>query len=272
VERYRNQSDLIDDFNRLLTLETDKYQRTAVDGLGDAAVYYWSVNGPGTLWFRRADFRVWVTPFNMMTNWQQDGDFVRLARNVDHQITQVSVPTNNVPLLNVVLLSEVVPDSVFLGEGWQRQIEVLLDPMGKPSEVLEDSSQVAEATLKEWRRSANDSSNSLSGWCHARFDFRSPEATNRYYLHVERYRNKTVLEAQFSKLLGPNARQESLAARRIGDAAFVGHEAGAVTLWFRRGLFCVSVASFGATPAPNQEGTLHHLAAAVDGRIKAATK
>jgi hypothetical protein len=144
-----------------------------------------------------------------------------------------------------------------------------MDPLSQPPEILHAQQQTSKETLDEWRRGVSDTNSTLSGWSRAHFDFSSQHGTNRYYLHVERYRDESTLKQQFAGLLARNPARQTLIPRGIGDTAAVVYEPGVVTLWFRRGQFRVSVASFGGTPAGEQEGSLRHLATAVDARIQA---
>src|SRR5512133_310753 len=118
-------------------------------------------------------------------------------------------------------VNNVLPTIGFLGPGWQRQVEALVDPSSTPPEIFHAPEQISDGTLKEWRRAVADPTNKLSGWCNARFDFHSSRATNYYYLHVERYRSKDVLEKEFAQMLAGSPRRQRSTARGIGDAAFV---------------------------------------------------
>jgi len=87
LERYRNKEHLREDFDQLLILDSAQYGKTPVKDLGDAAVFYYDAKGSGgTLWFRRADFKVWIAPMNNLTNWEQDSDLRHLARVLDQRI------------------------------------------------------------------------------------------------------------------------------------------------------------------------------------------
>ncbi len=169
-------------------------------------------------------------------------------------------------------IAAVNPTPKSLGVGWQSKIEVLIDPGSKPSEILGDD-QVSVETLREWRRSAQDTNYTLSGWVRSRLDFISGYATNRYYLHIDRFRNEAALVKEFNRLLAPGPGHPPRSfPRDIGEAAVVQHDRGAVTLWFRRGHFLVSVSSFGARPSSQKGGSMVDLAKAVDRNIINAEK
>ncbi|HYG34169.1 MAG TPA: hypothetical protein VEC99_05265 [Clostridia bacterium] len=162
-------------------------------------------------------------------------------------------------------LANVIPTGHALGTGWHREIEVLIDPLSKPpAEIIHPTEQISESTLNEWRRSVRDPNYHLSGWIHARFDFLSGNTTNRYHLRVERYRSEAVLRKAFAPLLKSDSLRQRSIARKIGDAAVVTREQGTTTLSFRRGHFRVSVSSFNNTPSEEKNGSLRHLAEAVD--------
>jgi hypothetical protein len=86
VERYRSQDHLRADFAQLLAFYSAKYQELPVNGVGDAAAFYRRINGGATVWFRRADFKVWIWPMATVTNWEQDAHLQRLARLLDERI------------------------------------------------------------------------------------------------------------------------------------------------------------------------------------------
>lgn len=86
VERYRSQDHLRADFDHLLAFDSAEYQKVPVNGVGDAALFYRKINGGATVWFRRADFKVWISPMGTVTNWEQDGHLQRLARLLDQRI------------------------------------------------------------------------------------------------------------------------------------------------------------------------------------------
>ena len=169
-------------------------------------------------------------------------------------------------------LAAINPTPGSLGTGWQSHVEFLIDPTGEPSEIL-GSDQFSADTLTSWRRSSKDTNYTLSGWVRARFDSASAHATNRYYLEIDRFRNKAVLTNQFAQMLVARAANpQRTFPRDIGEAAIVEHEKGAPTLWFRRGFFLVRVSSFGATPAGETGGSMRDLANTVDRNIINAEK
>jgi hypothetical protein len=86
IERYRNKGQLRSDFDQLLAFDAAEYQKAPVDKLGDAAVFYRSMKGGATVWFRRADFKVWISPMGAVTNWEQDGQLQHLTRMLDQRI------------------------------------------------------------------------------------------------------------------------------------------------------------------------------------------
>ena len=87
VERYRSKDHLRADFDHLLALDQAEYQKVPVEGVGEAAVFFCRVNGGSTVWFRRADFRVWISPMGTITNWEQDVHLQKLVKMLDQRIT-----------------------------------------------------------------------------------------------------------------------------------------------------------------------------------------
>jgi hypothetical protein len=90
VERYRSQDHLRADFDRLLAFDSAEYQKVPVNGVGDAAVFYRKINGGATVWFRRAAFKVWISPMATVTNWEQDGHLQHLAKLLDQRIVEAT--------------------------------------------------------------------------------------------------------------------------------------------------------------------------------------
>ena len=92
IERYRNKEHLREDFDPLLSLDSEQYRKTPVKDLGDTAVFYYDAKrSGGTVWFRRAEFKVWIAPMNNLTNWEQDSDLQHLARILDQRIVRGTV-------------------------------------------------------------------------------------------------------------------------------------------------------------------------------------
>ncbi|HWQ90684.1 MAG TPA: PDZ domain-containing protein [Clostridia bacterium] len=163
-------------------------------------------------------------------------------------------------------VAEVIPDPSSLGPGWESQIEVLVDSETTPFQMLVPG-EFAEATVNEWRRSAADPSESLSGWGRARFDFKWHTATNRYYLQVDRFRSQAALADRWARLAETKRARHNTFPQDIGEAACVTREAGSVAVWFRRGSFIVNVSSSGATPPEDPGGSMQRLAREVDDNI-----
>jgi hypothetical protein len=90
IERYRNREHLAADFNQLLAFDSAEYQKVPVDRIGDAAVFYSKTNNGTTLWFRRADFKVWIAAMGTATNWLQNEHLQRLARMLDQRIVRAT--------------------------------------------------------------------------------------------------------------------------------------------------------------------------------------
>ena len=86
IDRYRRKDHLRADFDKLLAFSSAEYQKIPVDGIGEAAVFYRSLKGGATVWFRRADFMVWITPMGDLANWAQDGHLQHLAKMLDQRI------------------------------------------------------------------------------------------------------------------------------------------------------------------------------------------
>jgi len=85
VDRYRSKGKVADDFRQLLALDTKEYQKTKVQGIGEAAVVYRNANGM-TLWFRRGNFRVWISPLFGSSRWEDDSGLQHLARAFDTRL------------------------------------------------------------------------------------------------------------------------------------------------------------------------------------------
>jgi hypothetical protein len=90
VARYRSQDRLRADFDHVLAFDSAEYQKVWVDGVGDAAVFYYKVNGGATVWFRRADFKVWISSIGIGTNWGQDEHLQHLAKLLDQRIVEAT--------------------------------------------------------------------------------------------------------------------------------------------------------------------------------------
>lgn len=88
IERHRSKETLVADFDRLLTLASDQYQKTEVETVGEAAVIYSEINYTNnpTLWFRRGNFRIWIAPLTSNRAWKDDTGLRHLAKALDGQI------------------------------------------------------------------------------------------------------------------------------------------------------------------------------------------
>ena len=85
MDRYRSKGKVADDFRQLLALDTKEYQKTKVQGIGEAAVVYRNANVM-TLWFRRGNFRVWISPLFGSSRWEDDSGLQHLARAFDTRL------------------------------------------------------------------------------------------------------------------------------------------------------------------------------------------
>lgn len=119
---------------------------------------------------------------------------------------------------------EMVPKPESLGSGWQRELLVVMDPSSRPSELLHPTQQISEGTLDEWRRMVRDTNGSLSGWCHARFDYEAKHQTNRYYLRVEHYRSSEALRRDFTRMAASQPARSPQAVKGVGEDAVVRDE------------------------------------------------
>ena len=85
VDRNRSKQQVIEVFNRLLTLDRKEYQKKEIKGLGEAAVVYWDGSGV-CVWFRRGAFVVWISPMNMDATWENDPALQQLAKALDERL------------------------------------------------------------------------------------------------------------------------------------------------------------------------------------------
>jgi len=79
VERYRSKEALIESFGQLLALRAEQYQKIEVQGIGEAAVMYRDRSGV-TLWLRRGDFKVSISPMCQTSSWEGDSALQLLAK------------------------------------------------------------------------------------------------------------------------------------------------------------------------------------------------
>ena len=108
IYRYRDRQRLAEEFDQLLRLDSEQYQHSPVNGLGDAAVFYRSTRTPGsTLWFRRADFKAWIAPSSSVTRWEQDVNLQNLASQLDQRMVQ-RTGNSAVPVVSVAPASQAV--------------------------------------------------------------------------------------------------------------------------------------------------------------------
>jgi hypothetical protein len=97
VERYRSKAHLRAEFDQLLAFDSAEYRKVPVDGIGEAAVFFRKVNGGATVWFRRADFRVWIASMGTVTNWDQDVHLQDLVKEIDQRIARATTPAAEPP-------------------------------------------------------------------------------------------------------------------------------------------------------------------------------
>jgi hypothetical protein len=85
VDRYRSKQKLAEDFAQLLAFNAEEYQKKEIQGIGEAAVVYRHASGM-TLWFRRGTFRVWISPMNSTSSWENDSGLQHLTRAFDKRL------------------------------------------------------------------------------------------------------------------------------------------------------------------------------------------
>jgi len=92
IDRYRKRERLTEDFHEMLQVDSEQYRKIPLKALGEEAMFCWNAQGPGsTVWFRRADFKVWINPVaGSITNWNQDASLQRLAAVLDQTILRAS--------------------------------------------------------------------------------------------------------------------------------------------------------------------------------------
>jgi hypothetical protein len=79
IYRYRSKEALIEDFDHLLALDTERYEKTMITDLAAVAVAFRDARtGSGTLWFRIGNYRVWISPGSSFS-WGSDPSLRHLA-------------------------------------------------------------------------------------------------------------------------------------------------------------------------------------------------
>lgn len=86
MNRYGSTARLNAAFDHLLTLEHEVYKRVPAAGIGEAAVIYCDEGGMNTLWFRRGDFIVWISPFTQNAVGEGNEHARKLAEVIDARL------------------------------------------------------------------------------------------------------------------------------------------------------------------------------------------
>jgi len=164
---------------------------------------------------------------------------------------------------------DALPPPDALGVGWEREIAVLFDPASSPSELFAASSRLPESFKQDRRDRVRNPTNQISGWCHLHFTLQTSNATRRYDVQMQRYRNKDRLRADFSKLeLADVAEYHKVPVDGLGDAGlFCRSKNGGSTVWFRRADFMVWIAPMGLVTNWEQDSQLKYLSRKIDQRI-----
>jgi hypothetical protein len=164
---------------------------------------------------------------------------------------------------------DALPSAESLGSNWRREIGLLFDSASNPAQIV-GSTTLPDSWKKAKREAVDNPTNRVSGWSHAYFDYQSTNATNRYVVQVERYRNKQRVIEDFNHLLTFNATDyQKKDIKGIGEAAVVYCNASGMTLWFRTGTFRVWISPISPTRSWEKDTALRELAKAMEKRMEA---
>ncbi len=87
LERYRSHDALLADFEKILEIAAAQPGSIPLTHIGDAAALVADPQGNGAkVWFRRGDFRVWISPIGAHRSWDQDASLHLLAQAMDQHI------------------------------------------------------------------------------------------------------------------------------------------------------------------------------------------
>jgi hypothetical protein len=94
VDRYRDEDGLKKAFAALTQTPSEEFEDTPLEGIGDAALFVrhvngFAANGQPTLWFRRGNSRISISPASRNSSWQQDELLRHLATVLDQHFAAV---------------------------------------------------------------------------------------------------------------------------------------------------------------------------------------
>lgn len=96
VDRYRSKQKLVEDFNRLVAFNGEGYEKKEMQGIGEAAIACRGASGM-TLWFRKGNFRVWISPMNSVSSWESDSGLQQLTKAFDKRFDALLVDKKALP-------------------------------------------------------------------------------------------------------------------------------------------------------------------------------
>jgi hypothetical protein len=112
LERYRSHDALQTDFDRLLETAVTQPASKPLKTIGDVALLVANSNGAATkVWFRRGDFRAWISPIGVSHNWDQDASLRLLAQVIDQRIAGMTMNMRGVED-GAVLLKHAMEDAI----------------------------------------------------------------------------------------------------------------------------------------------------------------
>ena len=155
---------------------------------------------------------------------------------------------------------EALPTVDHLGTNWSREVSLLFDSRGDPTEMLATTLPLPDALVLEQRAAVRDPAGKVSAWANVQYDLRSAHTTNRYDVQIYRYRSKEALIEDFDRLLALDSEQyEKTMIRDLAAVAVAFRDArtGSGTLWFRIGDYKVWISpgssfSWGSDPSLQQ--------------------
>lgn len=112
LERFREHDALQADFEKLLETAGPQSPNKPLKNIGDAAFLVANSNGAtAKVWFRRGDFRAWISPIGPSRNWDQDASLRLLAQVIDQRI---AIMTRNMRSAEegAILLKHAMEDAI----------------------------------------------------------------------------------------------------------------------------------------------------------------
>ncbi|HZQ47533.1 MAG TPA: hypothetical protein VFC07_11005 [Verrucomicrobiae bacterium] len=92
LERFRSHDALLSDFEKLLETAEATPGSCPLKQIGDAAFVSSDAQGTGVkVWFRRGNFRVWISPVGAPRQWNEDTSLHLLAQAIDQRIVIISL-------------------------------------------------------------------------------------------------------------------------------------------------------------------------------------